>query len=533
MEPSIASTAARSPKKGFGPGVDPYMVDAQLTEHYLGEFFAHFNVQLYHIFSQSHMQTWIRNGQPRSEDDILLLYTMTLYGTIYSQTKARANHRDMLLQIVHTSINHPRTKSSLQFVQVLLILAIYTLARGHVNDARETCNDALRAARDLGIHQDRSCHVVGNDEMLRSACHDLDFDTFAECCRRTFWAISMTDTLLLFCGGSVAAFSDVDCELRPPCPDQAYEAKTIPRVSTVHVTGGTAPQLTSWREVGLMGIMLEGFGILREIVVWTYHLQHMSSSQVQASSQGFGDSVERRLSRWRATVSEWARASGQSSATPRSEERPCQLHVVYHLSQMILHRYIRHGCLSPEQVSVSCREARRAGYDLLHLVSRLHERPSSEEDAVMIACPITGYAVFMAIDIISSAGSISSLLDHTSEESFSGHGQISGNDRWSSRGFMDLVTAGIETLQSLSPYWETGSRQSKLVQERLSMLLVGTKMSQKPGYFVREPLFRQFGAEMDVIYGLDKVALFQSLGMGDRVRSEVDMYEVVSIRTPS
>jgi hypothetical protein len=343
----------------------------------------------------------------------------------------------------------------------------------------------------------------------------------------------MTDTMLLFWGGSVASFSDVDCALRPPCPDGVYEDNKIPRVSTIYVKGGTTPQLPFWRELGLMGIMLEGFGILREIVVWTYHLQHMSSSQVQASSQSFEESAERRLSRWRATVNDWARGSSPSSATQRSEDRPCQLHVVYHLSRMILHRYIRHGCLSPEQVSASCREARRAGYDLLQLVSLLHERPSTEEDAIMIACPTTGYAVFLAIDIISSAGSISSLLDYSSEESFSGHGQASSNNRWSSKGFMDLVTAGIETLQSLSPYWETGSQQSKLVQERLSMLLIGTKMSQKPGYFIREPLFRQFGADMDVIHGLDKVALFRALGMGDRVRSEMDLYEVVSIRTPS
>jgi hypothetical protein len=128
---------------------------------------------------------------------------------------------------------------------------------------------------------------------------------------------------------------------------------------------------------------------------------------------------------------------------------------------------------------------------------------------------MAGYTIFIAIDVITSAGTISSLLEHQSRD----------------LSFIDLVSGGLEALDTMGTPWKTAEQQLKQVQPRISTVMAHTTSgtsSRKAAFFVRKPLSSPYGLDYDVVYGIPRIRYLQALGYGDKVGSEDDICEMGS-----
>jgi hypothetical protein len=134
---------------------------------------------------------------------------------------------------------------------------------------------------------------------------------------------------------------------------------------------------------------------------------------------------------------------------------------------------------------------------------------------VAVGCPMAGDTIFMAIDVITSAGTISSLLEHQSQDP----------------SFIQLVSGGLEALDTMGAHWKTAEQQLKKVKPRISIVMAHTTFgtsSRKAAFFVRKPLSNPYGLNYDVVYGISRIRYLQALGYGDKVTSEEDICEMGS-----
>ena len=82
-------------------------------------------------------------------------------------------------------------KFSLQLCQTRLMLALYNFARGKSQEAWDYCGAGLRALIALKLNSEEGIKELADS----NADLDYGFDrqTYAECCRRTFWSGFLMD----------------------------------------------------------------------------------------------------------------------------------------------------------------------------------------------------------------------------------------------------------------------------------------------------------------------------------------------------
>ncbi|ETN42722.1 uncharacterized protein HMPREF1541_01880 [Cyphellophora europaea CBS 101466] len=526
--PNIDSRPVATPRpvpndRTFSPNVDPFSCDPQMTMHYIGSFLTNFNGNLYQIFPTDKFVAWLQNAAAKSSSDMLLMYTMMAFGTIFAaapSVEERQHDRDVFLRIVDEAMNRQSSRPSLQMVQSLVLLSLLRFSRGQLEESRELCTSAMRLGTDIGLSRERIESV--------EPYFGLDAHTSDECRRRTFWVAYIVDTLLQYYVAWQGRPISVDCKLQVPCSQTQYDDGSIPQLPVAEFHGLDPHDIPLDNGSSVLTKLVGGIAILRDIVSWVKCLKDMDVSQIQASQQDFQDQINWRLAAWKQKVTGMTQAEEDRKLAEGKKVDPDELLIVYHLGKMVLHRHVRHEFMTRQQVEMNCREVRSHAYALLQLLHTLHERSNFDERTPLTACPVAGYAAFVAVDIITAAGSMSSVLESSAEDIYDGlhHERM---DTGAHDTFMDLVPTASEALVNLGQYWDTARRQGELVTSRFQTVLMAAKTgssSQKAAYFIRNSFCSPFGMDMDVIYGITKLALFKALGMGDRVRNQFDLYEI-------
>ena len=182
---SIGSNLLEAPTR-FHWQTDPYDIDPALVLHIMDLFFEHVNSASLYIFPRIPFMRWLQDCKNKTQDDLMLVHTILMIGSSFSNRPDRKFFARDFGRISRYAMDNRRDTSTIQLVQSRLLFSLHSMASNRTIDAWEVCGAAIRAAIGLGLNVERP---IKEDELR----YGLITPGFAECKRRTFWAVYLLD----------------------------------------------------------------------------------------------------------------------------------------------------------------------------------------------------------------------------------------------------------------------------------------------------------------------------------------------------
>lgn len=221
---------------------DPFETDPGLTMRLLDLYFLHAGSATYAMFPRRPFLAWVENNRDKSQDHLMLLYSVLAMGSLFSAGEDRGALGKKFTAVASYAAEKRFGKFSLQLCQTRLMLALYNFARGKSQEAWDYCGAGLRALIALKLNSEEGIKELADS----NADLDYGFDrqTYAECCRRTFWSGFLMDVshdivdtptsvdMLQqqryngFFGGTPFVINLEDAFVKLPCLDSMYDAST-------------------------------------------------------------------------------------------------------------------------------------------------------------------------------------------------------------------------------------------------------------------------------------------------------------------
>ncbi|KAH1278596.1 hypothetical protein KXW98_002276 [Aspergillus fumigatus] len=152
---------------------DPFEHDAELTTHYVENYFTYVNDSLYYIFPRRRFLLWLRSCHAKSLEDKMLLYSMMTLGAIFSDRPDRLAAMKRASRTARYAVEHSRHNLSLQLAQSRIIMSLWYYAIGALEKSWDAVGAAVRTVCglrynvELGgvtVDRDRVCeHARGHD----------------------------------------------------------------------------------------------------------------------------------------------------------------------------------------------------------------------------------------------------------------------------------------------------------------------------------------------------------------------------------
>ncbi|KAH1713845.1 hypothetical protein KXX40_004730 [Aspergillus fumigatus] len=152
---------------------DPFEHDAELTTHYVENYFTYVNDSLYYIFPRRRFLLWLRSCHAKSLEDKMLLYSMMTLGAIFSDRPDRLEAMKRASRTARYAVEHSRHNLSLQLAQSRIIMSLWYYAIGALEKSWDAVGAAVRTVCglrynvELGgvtVDRDRVCeHARGHD----------------------------------------------------------------------------------------------------------------------------------------------------------------------------------------------------------------------------------------------------------------------------------------------------------------------------------------------------------------------------------
>lgn len=173
---------------------NPYLVDPDVTMHYMETYFSHINAATYRIFPRKHFLHWVKSETVKSSNDLMLIYTMLTMGTVFSSRSERNHEGPTFSKIAVYAVGKNHGNYSLQLVQSRLLLAFYHFSIGDTAKAWDYGGMGFRVASGLKLNLEEGVTDITEDEMIE---YGMNRHALAECRRRTFWSAYMMDVSVL------------------------------------------------------------------------------------------------------------------------------------------------------------------------------------------------------------------------------------------------------------------------------------------------------------------------------------------------
>ena len=474
---------------------DPSLVDDGLTMLYTKEYFKYINSHVYSLFPKKAFLRWVKQCRTKSLNDNMLLYAILAAGTAFSEHTNHEIHHDQFINVAEVSLDRS-SGSELQVVQTLLILSMLKYSCGELEKSRALSMAAIRMAYATQLNE---------EVQVDKPNFELDLANHLECRRRTFWLAFIGVCYQDNRSGTPFPLETLTCNLRPPCQDDLFEANDIIDVPLFQSRSGEW-QLPYSPNLGTLAFLAEIALVTHEVWAW------LNSNSMEVSPTDYSEAFERMHHATTRKMSAWDKRIRQHYQV--REPGMTGMHILYHFVGMLLTRHVRHEHMSWQQIERCCRQAHEHASRLLEIVNQIHEDGGNgfSVSPIGVECPLAGDTIVLAMDIVTAAGTISSLLEHQSQH----------------LSFTELVSGGLETLDTLSKHWKTAEHQLNMVKSRISSIMAHTTYgtSTKVAFFIRGPLHSQCGLEQDVVYGISRARYLQALGYGDKVGSEEDCGEI-------
>lgn len=297
----------------------------------------------------------------------------------------------------------------------------------------------------------------------------------------------------------MCAIHDEDTFVRLPCKEDVYDNQEP--VKTPYFDN----ELTDQRlcrdaipsELGPMAYYAQISSIWGDVLANIYRSPHQSVERYSADHEAFHITSHQRLSSWKASLP--AYLSYSTFNTNNSIKNGyvgtfISLHTIYHATIIKLNRDIRHGTLSAASTTRAMEEATHHALQLLDMMQTLSNAdrqkiPTStpsqfhqQQLKIPFSTPFAGYAILIAIDILSAGGSLDPLsLTKT----------------------FRIMNGGLKVVEELSQFWASARAQRSAIRKRVEQLAECATANEAAGkkvWIARNPLDKTFGGNQDVFY---------------------------------
>ncbi|KIX09086.1 uncharacterized protein Z518_00164 [Rhinocladiella mackenziei CBS 650.93] len=510
---SIASPPAT---RHFSWQTDPYELDRDMTLYYINKYFANSDSVANCMLPKRAFIRWVKSTYSKSLADKMLLYAILAMGTAFSRRPGWETHRPLFLDIVHEAVLKSADQFSLQLIQTRLILALLAFSQGQYTRAWDFCGAALRTAFGMRFNTEEGVSAGKDDQELDFG---FDFSTLVECRRRTFWATYIMDRFNGCCLASAPAVYRSECRIRLPCTQEAYEkGEDIPvtafDLETTHSKASAENDRLHEEvsQVGLLGYLVQIATIFNDVMDRMSRNMSLALIKYDQAHEMFYHDTMHRLHSWDKLLRKHLHTSGDGG--DRRSEPVGGLHILYHYTAMLLHRYVRHAEIGPHPIRVHVTGAYEHARLMLEIVQRLSNDEEKNTPFFRFATtnPFSGFAITAALDVITAAGTLSDLMDNKSP-------------------MLSLISSGLEALEGLVDYWHSARQQRDMIKDRFGALLSATKRASdfNGAFYFGKPMQSPCGLEQDIVYGLPRMRYFQALGWEDRIHNEGDFHRLDDI----
>ncbi|KAF2816212.1 uncharacterized protein BDZ99DRAFT_494075 [Mytilinidion resinicola] len=482
---------------------DPYEADPHLTISLLGLYFTHVGSVTYCMFPREQFIAWVVMCREKSQDDRMLLYILLAMGSVFSPDVGQRSVGKRFAEIAAHASRKRFGKFSLQLCQSRLMLALFYFSRGKAAEAWDYSGASLRAISALKLNTEEGVKDFPDDDL------DFGFDrpTLEECRRRTFWSGFLMDRYNGFCGGTLCFIQPEDTFLRLPCLETDF-GSPFPRESALfdfEFFKEPQPNVPP----GAMTHLTLISAIWGDVLLFTSRAINRPDHSYPERYEKFYDITSQRLDGWRNSLPPHLRFTPSNlddSFVAGSSGTFISLHALYHATQMRMNRYARIATFSPSTLRRNTYRANKSATKFIRIAqalapaTRLDRRPNSPPEYILTT-PFSGYALMLAVDIVSAGGAIAGLP-----------------------ALVESIGTGLPAVAELADFWASAKVQHKAISLRLKQLAeiaLSEDDSARRGQFWRlsgslEPSFTK---KDDLIYGIEDRVFFDIMD-GDMMNEE-------------
>jgi hypothetical protein len=450
---------------------DPYETDARLTMHLLDLYFLHAGRATYGMFPRKPFMIWVETNHEKTQDYLMLLYSVLAMGSIFSPEPETRSIGRRFAAIAAYGTEKRFGRFTLQLCQSRLVLALYNFARGKTQEAWDFCGAGLRAISALKLNTEEGVKELPD----ASIGLDYGFDrrTLEECCRRTFWsgflmdvsstAFTATTSLNLisqqryngFCGGTLCVINIEDTFLRLPCLESVYEDSN-PCDTPFFDFDLLSRQAPLGLPFGHMAYLVVISAIWGDVLTFTSRAVHRPDHGYERIYETFYAKTYERLDAWHTMLPANLRQSPQNLDNSIIEGHAgtfISLHALYHTTVIRLNRHVRVRLLPADKLARNIDHSFRNASHFLSMMhslaveNRQRRLPPNAATEFLFSTPFPGYALMLSIDVITGAGTISTLPD-----------------------LIKTVGTTLTCIEELSKFWASAKTQLKAVSKRVKYL---------------------------------------------------------------
>jgi hypothetical protein len=498
---------------------DPYETDAQLTMHLLHLYFNHAGRATYGMFPRGPFLLWVETNREKNQDDLMLLYSVLAIGSVFSADQDMCNIGKRFAAVSAYAAEKRFGKFTLQLCQSRLLLSLYYFARGKSHEAWDLCGAGLRAISALKLNTEEGVKEL--PDTLADLDYGFDRSTLEECCRRTFWsgflmdvsstAFTATTTLDLiiqqryngFCGGTLCVINIEDTFLHLPCLESMFEASTP--CNTPFFDYSLLSRQSNPGPLGYMAYLTLISVIWGDVLTFTGRAIHRPESGYEQPYDTFYTQTYERLERWNAMLPEnlhYSPHNLDNSIIEGFAGTFLSLHALYTSTIIRLNRYVRVRALSHEKLARNIDQSFRTAshfVSMMHLLAapnRQRRLPSNAAAEFLFSTPFPGYALMLSIDVLTAAGTVSTLPN-----------------------LIETLSTTISCIEELANFWASARAQHKAIANRINRLAeiaVSEEQGVRNGSYghywkIEDSLETAFGNE-DVIYKANEPMLLDIVG---------------------
>ncbi|KAK3378258.1 hypothetical protein B0H63DRAFT_242315 [Podospora didyma] len=417
---------------------DPYVSDPQSVNSTIASFFVHTDATALRFLPEKVFKSWVQNkAHTKSPEDLMLLYSILAASVALSGGSRSIAHEYMQVARYATE----RAALSLQMVQARILLSLYYLAVARPGDGNEMSSGAISAAicLQLNLELDRS-----QDGVLEVFPYGMTRAGYAECRRRTFWSCFIHERLNGLFPTRVSIINAEDIFIRLPVGTRSFEEQVGVAAPAFEPNKCSLEQHRLG--VGIMGYLVQVVAIWGDVMTSIYRVSHRNTYH----SFEFGDfhrHIASRLEDWKVSLPLLLLLSPTNLELAAREDQGALIlmHVIFHLTQVKLHRHIHPRFLTTASRAEHAQIARDHARQLLTAMCAVAK--DSNMGRSSMPPPFCSFAILEAIDVLSAEGALQELPE-----------------------LVDQLAVARSVLEILGTVWDTAKIHQMTLDHRLDGL---------------------------------------------------------------
>lgn len=487
----------------FSLQADPYEINPRLTLDYISKFYSFVDQRVSAAIPRALFLPWVKTCKVKTLSDKMMIYSVLALGSVFADASTSDTNSEVFPATAQEGLIVCTDNLSFQLAATYLLSTLLFISKGEHNKAWNICGSAMRTLFGLQFNREASVRTAPRSGSWESL---LDTGNMVECRRSLTWAAVVIECLNGCYKTPFRTTPWTDYDLCLPGTQKPFQfGVSFNPASLRHPTGSgrDCPKADIPESSRTFGHLIHLATIFHEVANFSHQQRYSSTSDDTGSFRSFHSEVERRLHFWKTSLHAHQELSGEKMA--------CRdLEILYHCTNIHLHRYIRHAKLDSSEITGHVKATLTHAYRTLELVQCLNgnEKTKISLSEFKITSPCIEYAIMTAVDVLTAAGNLTDLTN---------------TDK-----IMSVISSGLEVLDDLARFSASAQRQRDMVKRRLMTMLrpiTRRTWDQRRAFYFKDPILSRYGMDQDIVYGIMRTQYFQAMGSRETFTAD-DLYEL-------